>query len=176
MKITRVVSTLCAICVFVPLIAAAGTSAISGHTGNVVVTVARHNGVSRVTTLQVLEKTDNPCYVRVGYQNGETEETDKCIGGKSPGMGKGRVTIPGNITGIKVCTSNKRVKGYTLFGTNGGDGSPVADTFERPNCRDNWRSRADCPPGQIARGFELHFNAGTGNKSDDLTGVKLVCE
>ena len=168
--------------------AAETLSARSGKTGNLI-TEARVDPGGALRGLMILEKSDRPCVVQVyGDVVGVTDyegRIDQCKGTgpkKADGINpyKGQVFISGGgsfATGLKVCLSRSdRVKGWTLYGKSYYTADTVSDSFKRPNCPDDgWQARVDCPSGTKAIGVRAHFEPGTGNNSDMLRGMQLIC-
>jgi hypothetical protein len=164
-------------------------SARSGKTGNVI-DEARIDPGDALRGLIILEKSDRPCVVQVYGNLWGIEEyddrIDKCKGTgpkKADGINpyKGQVLLTGGgifATGLKVCLSNSdRVKGWTLYGKSYETVGTVSDSFKRPNCPDDgWQARVDCPAGTKAVGVRAHFEPGTGNNSDMLRGMQLICD
>ncbi len=146
---------------------------VSGEAGNIQSDHQNPGFTNNMTSFWVKEKYDKPCWVRVGFRTTWPDTIERCIG-SAPSGSKGKVEVGLYITGIRVChSSSGRVKGYTLFGKDG-NGNTQVETFKRPNC-DAWQQRVNCPAGEMATGVRLHFDAGSGNKSDILTGVQLHC-
>jgi hypothetical protein len=164
-------------------------SARSGKTGEVVAE-ARVDSGNDLRGLMILEQSDRPCVVQVygdlasiGSYEGRI---DKCKGGgptKADGIDstKGQVFVVGGgsfVTGLKVClSSSDRVKGWTLYGESSSSPNTVSDSFKRPNCpNDGWQARVDCPNDTKAIGVHAYFEPGTGNNSDMLRGMQLICD
>ena len=153
-------------------------------------TEARVDTGNELRGLMILEQADRPCVVQVygdlapvaSYEG----RVDKCKGGgptKADGVDstKGQVFISGGssyVTGLKVClSSSERVKGWTLYGVSTDSSGTVSESFKRPNCPDDgWQARVDCPTGTQAIGVRAHFEPGTGNNSDMLRGMQLICD
>jgi hypothetical protein len=164
-------------------------SARSGKSGNVI-TEARVDAGNDLRGLMILEQADRPCVVQIygdlvpvaSYEG----RIDKCKGGgptKADGVDstKGQVFISGGgsyVTGLKVClSSSDRVKGWTIYGVSIESSNTVSESFKRPNCPDDgWQTRVDCPTGTQAIGVRAHFEPGTGNNSDMLRGMQLICD
>ncbi len=164
-------------------------SGLSGTAGDVVAE-ARVDAGGALRSLMVLERSDRPCVVQV-YGNlvpvdSYEGRVERCRGGgptRADGTDstKGKVFIGGGgsyATGLRVCLSDSdRVKGWTIYGVSNASPHTVSESFRRPNCPDDgWRSRIDCPAGTRAIGVRAHFAAATGNNSDMLSGMQLICE
>ena len=140
--------------------------------------------------LMILEKSDRPCVVQLYGELVPTKDyegrIDQCNGGgpkKAKGVNstKGQVFIKGgssHVTGLKVClSSSDRVKGWTIYGKSNSSQNTVSDSFKRNNCpSDGWKKRVDCPSRTKAIGVQAFFEPGSGNRSDYLRGMKLICE
>lgn len=164
-------------------------SARTGMSGQIIAE-SRVDSGGTLRGLMILEKSDRPCVVQlygalVPIKNYEGR-IDKCNGGgpkKAKGVNstKGQVFIKGGssyVTGLKVClSSSDRVKGWTIYGKSTLSQNTVSDSFKRNNCpNDGWRKRVDCPSGTKAIGVQAFFDPGSGNRSDKLSGMKLICE
>jgi hypothetical protein len=176
-------------------LAAAGSSASaetlsarSGMSGNLIAE-ARVDPGGALRGLMILEKADRPCVVQI-YGNlvpvkSYEGRIEMCKGSgptKADGVDstKGQVFLTGggsHVTGLKVCLSGSdRVKGWTIYGASLTSPNTVSDSFKRPNCPDNgWQTRVDCPAGTKAIGVRAHFEPGTGDNSDMLRGMQLIC-
>jgi hypothetical protein len=154
-----------------------------------VIAEARVSPGNALRGLMILEKADHPCVVQVygnlvGVEDYEGR-IETCEGGgptKADGFDsyKGQVFISGGgsyVTGLKVCLSGSdRVKGWTIYGLSNSSPNIVSDSFKRPNCpNDGWQTRVDCPAGAEAIGVRAQFEPGTGDKSDMLRGMQLIC-
>lgn len=164
-------------------------SARTGMSGQIIAE-SRVDSGGNLRGLMILEKSDRPCVVQlygalVPIKNYEGR-IDQCNGGgpkKAKGIDstKGQVFIKGGgsyVTGLRVCLSNSdRVKGWTIYGESNSSPNTVSDSFKRNNCpNDGWRKRVDCPSGTKAIGVQAFFEPGSGNRSDYLRGMKLICE
>lgn len=164
-------------------------SARTGMSGQII-TESRVDPGENLRGIMILEKSDRPCVVQlygalVPIKNYEGR-IDQCNGGgpkKAKGIDstKGQVFIKGGssyVTGLSVCLSNSdRVKGWTIYGESNSSPNTVSDSFKRNNCpNDGWKKRVDCPSGTKAIGVQAFFEPGSGNRSDYLRGMKLICE
>lgn len=164
-------------------------SARTGMSGQIIAE-SRVDSGGNLRGIMILEKSDRPCVVQLygalvpikDYEG----RIDQCNGGgpkKAKGINstKGQVFIKGGssyVTGLSVCLSNSdRVKGWTIYGESNSSPNTVSDSFKRNNCpKDGWRERVDCPSGTKAIGVQAFFEPGSGNRSDYLRGMKLICE
>ena len=160
----------------------------TGLGGNIV-QEARVKSGNQLRGLIILEQADRPCVVQVYGNLAPVKEyegrIDNCKGGgptKADGFSenKGEVFIVGGasyVTGLKVCLSDSsRVKGWTIYGRTNSSPNIVSDSFKRPNCPDDgWQSRVDCPTGTKAIGVRTYSEPGTGENSDMLRGMQLIC-
>lgn len=164
-------------------------SALTGKSGQIIIE-SRVDSGGNLRGLMILEKSDRPCVVQlygalVPIKNYEGR-IDQCNGGgpkKAKGINstKGQVFIKGGgsyVTGLRVCLSNSdRVKGWTIYGESNSSPITISDSFKRNNCpNDGWKKRVDCPSGTKAIGVQALFEPGSGNRSDYLRGMKLICE
>lgn len=182
MRMKVILATGVALAIAGPGASAETFSARSGKAGNVIDEVRTDPG-SDLRGMIILEKADRPCVVQVygnliGIDKYEGR-IEKCKGG-GPKTGKGQVFIYGSsfVTGLKVCLSNSdRVKGWTIYGASQTSSGTLSDSFKRTNCPDDgWQARVDCPAGTKAIGVRAHFEPGTGNNSDMLRGMQLICD
>jgi hypothetical protein len=164
-------------------------TARSGKTGQVIAE-ARVDPGNDLRGLMILEKADRPCVVQVYGDLAPVQEyegrLDKCKGAgptKADGIDstKGKIFLVGGgsfATGLKVCLSNSdRVKGWTLYGRSYNSPNEISESFKRPNCPDDgWQTRVECPADTQAIGVRAHFEPGTGNNSDMLRGMQLICD
>jgi hypothetical protein len=163
----------------------------TGDTGQII-EEARVDRGNNLRGLMILEKSDRPCVVQVYGQVSTVRSyegrIDLCNGG-GPKQAKGANSVKGQVfvsgggsyaTGLRVCMSNSgRVKGWTLFGKSNNSPNTISDSFRRVNCpRDGsgWQRRVDCPDDTKAIGVRAHFQPGSGNRSDILKGMELICE
>ena len=189
MKTDGIVAAGVALAVTCGSAAAETLSTRSGKPGNVLAE-ARVDSGGALRGLMILEEADRPCVVQV-YGNvaavGSYEgRIEKCKGSgptQADGLDsfKGQVFLTGgdsHATGLKVCLSGSdRVKGWTIYGKSDASPNTVSDSFQRPNCPDDgWQTRVDCPAGTRAIGVRAHFEPGTGNNSDMLRGMQLICD
>jgi hypothetical protein len=160
----------------------------SGKVGNVIAETRVDSGDS-LRGMMILEQSDRPCVVQI-YSDLIPVESyvgriDKCNGGgpkKAKGIdsSKGQVVISGGgsyVTGLKVClSSSDRVKGWTLYGKSNSSPNTISESFVHTNCpNDGWQTRVDCPTDANAIGVRAYFEPGTGNRSDALRGMQLIC-
>jgi hypothetical protein len=157
---------------------------VSGVTANkIVLEGVQANGLK---SLEVNEQSDEPCLVRATEAplNNPTGDSiileDRCRNGGSAGADQSAV-FPGRtfVSAVRVCLNgdHDRVKGYELKGrVLAADGTLSAASTrpidQKPNCRD-WMDWAECGPGQIASGLNLHFEGGSEPRS--LKGIGLKC-
>lgn len=165
---------------------------LSNRTGmsGQIITESRVDSGGNLRGLMILEKSDRPCVVQLYGELVPTKDyegrIDQCNGGgpkKAKGVNstKGQVFIKGgssHVTGLKVClSSSDRVKGWTIYGKSNSSQNTVSDSFKRNNCpSDGWKRRVDCPSRTKAIGVQAFFEPGSGNRSDYLRGMKLICE
>ena len=164
-------------------------SSRTGMSGQIIAE-SRVDSGGNLRGLMILEKSDRPCVVQLYGELVPTKDyegrIDQCNGGgpkKAKGVNstKGKVFITGGssyVTGLKVCLSNSdRVKGWTIYGKSNSSQNTVSDSFKRNNCpSDGWKKRVDCPSRTKAIGVQAFFEPGSGNRSDYLRGMKLICE
>lgn len=159
---------------------------VSGVTGaKTTVEITSTPEASAMRGIEIAEKSDDPCDVTSlgGLLNDPSEGdlaefTHKCDGYAG---GERRASFTGRtfVSGLRVCLDrdHEKVKGVELKGRlANADGSLSAasgrPSLERTNCRD-WMDWAECAGGEIATGFNLHFEGGSGRRS--LKGIGLVC-
>jgi hypothetical protein len=140
------------------------------------------------------ERSDNPCYVSVGWEDVNQSGTNGALikdlcGSKGPSSGTMGGTYPNTggdanrvfVTGAQVCMNkaDDRIKGIHLHGQRITDSGTLADfgpdaQDSRPNCnQDHWKRWVNCPAGQIATAAIIHFEAGKTPRS--WTGIELKC-
>jgi len=174
------------------IITAASAESLSPRSGNEgdIIKETRGNDRSYLRGLIILEKSDRPCVVQI-YGNlvrvkDYTGRIEECSGSgpkmaKGVNSSKGQVFISGGssyVHGLKLClSSSNRVKGWTIYGKSAYSPNEVSDSFRRTNCPNGgWQRRVDCPDNTKAIGVRAHFMAASGNKSDSLTGMQLICD
>ena len=170
------------------------TSGLSGFRGTTYPLGDPNSKTHALDGVYSREKSDNPCYVAIGWEDINhaftfgTIEKDLCGGhGSNVNMLTAQYPDSGGksnwvfITGIQVCMnkSDDRIKGIHVHGKRITDTGQLADfnpdaQDSRTNChQDHWQRWADCPAGQIATSAIMHFEAGKTPRS--WTGVELQC-
>jgi len=152
-----------------------------------------NSSTSAVWAVRSQERSDEPCFLRVGNEdlNDKSSDTwdlkDHCgskgpdgdlVEGQFPDISDGGGDDHIFVTELHVCMNSQgtKVKGLMAVGEQlRSDGTTgVWKTFEqeRANC-DYWSGRASCPPGMVATAVNAYFNGKSEPK--DLTGVTLTC-
>lgn len=147
---------------------------------------------SAVWAVRSKERSDEPCYLKVGTEglNDASDDSwhikDHCgpdgphgdlVKGEFPDVDDHGIDDHVFVTQVSVCMDviDHKVKGLLAVGEQlRSDGTrTVIKTFEdeRNHC-DHWSGGASCPAGQIATAVNAYFN---GSDPQDLTAITLSC-